>query len=114
MTRQVESIWAAMQVPFPQPKVLRLWSSDLKAPIVLSPTVEGFFVSGLAEPIFIYQVKSLAGYILFCRHALLYPPSLKFGYLYLINGMIELGVALLYLLNSAVAHQRSRHTAVHV
>jgi hypothetical protein len=33
-TPEVEKVWAAMQVPFPELTVLRLWSSDLKAPIV--------------------------------------------------------------------------------
>jgi hypothetical protein len=33
-TPDVEKVWAAMQVPFPELTVLRLWSSDLKAPII--------------------------------------------------------------------------------
>jgi hypothetical protein len=33
-TSEVEKVWAAMQVPFPELTVLRLWSSHLKAPIV--------------------------------------------------------------------------------
>jgi hypothetical protein len=34
ITRQVEKVWAAMQVPFPELTFLRLWSYDLSAPIV--------------------------------------------------------------------------------
>jgi hypothetical protein len=33
-TPEVEKVWAAMQVPFPELTILRLWSDDLKAPVV--------------------------------------------------------------------------------
>jgi hypothetical protein len=33
-TPEVEKVWAALQVPFPELTVLRLWSGGLKAPIV--------------------------------------------------------------------------------
>jgi hypothetical protein len=39
----VEKVWAAMQVPFPELTVLRLWSNDIRTPIVLDSFLGGSF-----------------------------------------------------------------------